>query len=131
GIVIESLGAKAMLNRVDLAIGVEKLNGIIDYDQRIIDLALKAFSLEKIRLLIIHLRAIDNCAHHFAKGWDDFIFSARTIDENVERICRGLRRPTLILVTSDHPIHVEKWAYLEDNNQDVPLVVGYVSEQAV
>ncbi|MGZ4864308.1 MAG: alkaline phosphatase family protein [Halobacteriota archaeon] len=131
GIVIESLGAKAMFNRVDLAIGVENLNGIIDYDQRITDLALKAFSLEKIRLLMIHLRAIDNCAHHYAKGWDDFIFSARTIDENVERICRGLRRPTLILVTSDHPIHVEKWAYLEDNNQDVPLVVGYVSEQAV
>jgi predicted AlkP superfamily pyrophosphatase or phosphodiesterase len=127
GIVIELLGAKAMFNRIDLAIGVENLHGIIDYDRRITDLALKAFSLEGIRLLMIHLRAIDNCAHHYAKGWDDLVFSSRTIDENLERICRGLCRPTLILVTSDHPIHVEKWAYFEDNNQDVPLVVGYVS----
>jgi len=126
GIVIELLGAKAMLNRVDLAIGVENLHGIIDYDRRITDLALKAFSLEGIRLLMIHLRAIDNCAHHYAKGWDDLIFSARTIDENFERICRGLCRPTLILVTSDHPIHVEKWAHLEDNNVDVPLIASYV-----
>jgi len=127
GIVIELLGAKAMLNRVDLAIGVENLRGIVDYDRRIADLALKAFNLEGIRLLMIHLRAIDNCAHHYAKAWDDLAFSARTIDKNCERLCFGLRKPTLILVTSDHPIHVEKWAHLEDNNQDVPLVVGYVS----
>jgi predicted AlkP superfamily pyrophosphatase or phosphodiesterase len=127
GIVIELLGAKSMLNRVDLAIGVENLHGIIDYDRRIADLALKAFSLEGIKLLMIHLRAIDNCAHHYAKAWDDIAFSARTIDENCERLCYGLRKPTLVLVTSDHPIHVEKWAHLEDNNQDVPLVVGYVS----
>ena len=53
--------------------------------------------------------------------------AARTIDNNCERLCYGLRKPTLILATSDHPIHVEKWAYLEDNNEDVPLVVGYVS----
>jgi predicted AlkP superfamily pyrophosphatase or phosphodiesterase len=127
GIVIELLGAKAMLNRVDLAIGVENLHGIIDYDRRITDLALKAFSLEGIKLLMIHLRAIDNCAHHYAKTWDDLTFSARTIDENLERICRGLCRPTLILVTSDHPIHVEKWAHLEDNNNDVPLIASYVN----
>ena len=49
GIVIEQVGAKAMLNRVDLAIGVENLNGIVDYDRRITDLALKAFSLEGIQ----------------------------------------------------------------------------------
>jgi predicted AlkP superfamily pyrophosphatase or phosphodiesterase len=127
GIVIELLGAKAMLNRVDLAIGVENLHGIIDYDRRITDLALKAFSLEGIRLLMIHLRAIDNCAHHYAKAWDDLAFSAQTIDENLERICRGLCRPTLILATSDHPIHVEKWAHLEDNNTDVPLIASYVN----
>jgi predicted AlkP superfamily pyrophosphatase or phosphodiesterase len=127
GIVIEQAGAKAMLNRVDLAIGVENLNGIVDYDRRIADLALKAFSLEGIKLLMIHLRAIDNCSHHYAKAWDDIAFSARTIDKNYERLCYGLQKPTLILVTSDHPIHVEKWAHLEDNNQDVPLVVGCVS----
>jgi predicted AlkP superfamily pyrophosphatase or phosphodiesterase len=127
GIVIELLGAKAMLNRVDLAIGVENLHGIIDYDRRITDLALKAFRLEGIRLLMIHLRAIDNCAHHYAKAWDDFIFSARTIDENLQRICQGLCRPTLILATSDHPIHVEKWAHLENNNTDVPLIASYVN----
>jgi predicted AlkP superfamily pyrophosphatase or phosphodiesterase len=127
GIVIEQEGAKAMLNRVDLAIGVENLNGIVDYDRRITDLASKAFSLEGIQLLMIHLRAIDNCSHHYAKAWDDIAFSARTIDKNCERLFYGLQKPTLILVTSDHPIHVEKWAHLEDNNQDVPLVVGYVS----
>jgi hypothetical protein len=75
---------------------------------------------------MIHLRAIDNCAHHYAKGWDDLVFAARTINENFERICRGLCRPTLILVTSDHPIHVEKWSHLEHNNVDVPLIAGYV-----
>jgi len=127
GIVIEKIGAQAMLNRVDLAIGVENLHGIIDYDQRIADLALKAFSLEELQFLMIHLRAIDNCAHHYAKEWNDFAFSARTIDKNCERLCYGIQKPTLILVTSDHPIHVEKWAHLEDNNQDVPLVVGYIS----
>jgi len=127
GIVIEMLGAQAMLNRVDLAIGVENLHGIIDYDRRITDLALKAFRLEGIRLLVMHLRAIDNCAHHYAKAWDDLTFSARTIDKNFERICRGLCRPTLILVTSDHPIHVKKWAHLEDNNDDVPLIASYVN----
>jgi len=45
----------------------------------------------------------------------------------LERICRGLCRPTLILATSDHPIHVEKWAHLEDNNTDVPLIASYVN----
>ncbi|HYC19752.1 MAG TPA: hypothetical protein VEF35_03920, partial [Candidatus Bathyarchaeia archaeon] len=59
--------------------------------------------------------------------WDDLAFSAQTIDENLERICRGLCRPTLILATSDHPIHVEKWAHLEDNNTDVPLIASYVN----
>jgi predicted AlkP superfamily pyrophosphatase or phosphodiesterase len=127
GIVIEQVGAKAMLNRVDLAIGVENLHGIVDYDRRIADLALKAFSLEGLQLLMIHLRAIDNCVHHYAKAWDDIAFSARTIDKNFEQLLCGLQKPTLVLVTSDHPIHVEKWAHLEDNNQDVPLVIGYVS----
>jgi predicted AlkP superfamily pyrophosphatase or phosphodiesterase len=127
GIVIEHFGAKSMLNRVDLAIGVENLNGIIDYDQRIAELALKAFSLEELKLLMIHLRAIDNCAHHYAKSWNDIAFSARTIDKNCERLFYGLQKPTLVLVTSDHPIHVEKWAHLEDNNVDVPLVVGCMS----
>ena len=131
GIVIEKAGAQAMLNRVDLAIGVENLHGIVDYDKRIADLALKAFSLEGIKLLMIHLRAIDNCSHHYAKGWDDIAFSASTIDKNCERLCYGLQKPTLVLVTSDHPIHVEKWAHLEDNNQDVPLVVGYVSGTSI
>jgi predicted AlkP superfamily pyrophosphatase or phosphodiesterase len=127
GIVIELLGAKAMSNRVDLAIGVENLHGIIDYDRRITSLALKAFDLEGIKLMMVHLRAVDNCVHHYAKAWDDIIFSAQTIDQNCERFCSGLHKPTLILLTSDHPVHVEKWAYLEDGNQDVPLVVGYVS----
>ncbi|HYA32720.1 MAG TPA: alkaline phosphatase family protein [Candidatus Bathyarchaeia archaeon] len=126
GIVVELLGAKAMLNRVDLAIGVENLHGIIDYDRRITDLSLKAFSLEGIRLLMMHLRAIDNCAHHYAEAWEDLTFSARTIDENLERIYRDLHRSTLILVTSDHPIHVEKWAHLEEDNPDVPLIACYV-----
>jgi predicted AlkP superfamily pyrophosphatase or phosphodiesterase len=127
GIVIELLGAKSMSNRVDLAIGVENVYGIIDYDRRITALALKAFDLEGIKLMMIHLRALDNCVHHYAKAWDDLILSAQTIDENCERFCSGLRKPTLILMTSDHPVHVEKWAYLEDGNQDVPLVVGYVN----
>jgi predicted AlkP superfamily pyrophosphatase or phosphodiesterase len=127
GIVIELLGAKAMSNRVDLAMGVENLHGIIDYDRRITKLALKAFDLEGIQLMMVHLRAVDNCVHHYAKAWDDIIFSAQTIDQNCATFCSGLHKPTLILVTSDHPVHVEKWAYLEDGNLDVPLVVGYVS----
>ena len=127
GIVIELLGAKSMSNRVDLAIGVENIHGIIDYDQRITRLALKAFDLEEIKLMMVHLRALDNCVHHYAKAWDDLVFSAQTIDENCQKFCSGLRKPTLILVTSDHPVHVDKWAYLEDGNQDVPLMVGYVS----
>lgn len=127
GIVIELLGAKSMSNRVDLAIGVENVHGIVDYDRRITTLALKAFDLEGIKLMMIHLRALDNCVHHYAKAWDDLTFSARTIDENCERLCSGLHKPTLILVTSDHPVHVEQWAYLEDGNQDVPFVVGYVN----
>lgn len=130
GIVIELLGAKAQLNRVDLAIGIENLHGIIDYDRRIVDLGLKAFSREGIQLLMIHLRAIDNCAHHFAQSWEDLVFSAQTIDENVERICRSLRKSTLVLITSDHPLHVKKWAHLEDGSIDVPLIAGYVDVSA-
>ncbi|MGZ4920444.1 MAG: alkaline phosphatase family protein [Halobacteriota archaeon] len=126
GIVIEVLGAKAMQNRVDVAIGVENTRGIIDYDRRIVDLALKAFTLEALQLLTIHLRAIDNCVHHFAQSWDDVVFAAQTIDKNVERFISGLRKPTLLMITSDHPIHVDKWTYLEGGNTHVPLIVDCV-----
>lgn len=125
GIVIEVLGAKAMQSRVDLAIGVENTDGIIDYDRRIVDLALKAFSLEDLQLLMIHLRAIDNCVHHFARSWEDVVFAAQSVDKNIGRLISGLRKPTLVMVTSDHPIHVDKWAYLEEMNTRVPLIVGY------
>ena len=125
GIVIEALGAKAMLNRVDLAIGVENTDGIIDYDRRIVDLALKAFSLEELQLLMIHLRAIDNCVHHYAQAWEDVVFAAQSIDTNIGRLFSGLRKPTLIMITSDHPVHVDKWAYFEEGDTHVPLIVDY------
>jgi len=126
GIVIEVLGAKAMLNRVDLAIGVENTEGIIDYDRRTVDLALKAFTQEELQLLTIHLRTIDNCVHHFAQSWDDVVFAAQIIDKNVGRFVSGLCKPTLLMITSDHPIHVDKWTYLEGGNTHVPLIVDYV-----
>ncbi len=127
GIVIEVMGAKAMLNRVDLAIGVENTHGIIDYDRRSVNLALKAFAEEKLRLLMTHLRAIDNCVHHFAQSWDDVVFATRTIDANIGRFVEGLDKPTLCMITSDHPIHVDTWRYLEGGNTHVPLIVDYVS----
>ncbi len=126
GIVIEVLGAKAMANRVDVAIGVENTEGIIDYDRRTVDLALKAFTLEELHLLTTHLRTIDNCVHHFAQSWDDVVFAAQSVDKNVGRFVSGLRKPTLLMVTSDHPIHVDKWTYLEDGDTRVPLIVDYV-----
>jgi len=129
GIVIEVTGAKAMANRVDVAIGVENTNGIIDYDRRTTELALKAFSLEELKLQIIHLRAIDNCVHHFARSWEDIGFAAQSIDKNLGQLVSGLRKPTLMMITSDHPIHVDKWAYLEEGDINVPLIAGCVGIQ--
>ena len=125
GIVIEVMGAKAMADRVNLAIGVENTNGIIDYDHRTASLALKAFSREELTLQMIHLRAIDNCVHHFARSWEDIVFAARCVDENLGQLFSGLLKPTLVMVTSDHPIHVDRWTYLEEGDIHVPLIVGY------
>ena len=123
GIVIETMGAKSMSNRVDVAIGVENTRGIVDYDKRIINLALKAFKLENVMLMAIHLRVIDNCLHHYAESWEDVIYSATTIDENIKRLVDGLSKSTLLFITSDHPVHVPKWAYIDRDSINVPLII--------
>lgn len=128
GIVIETMGAKSLLNRIDLAIGVQNLYGIIDYDRRITDLALKAFELENVVLLAIHLRAIDNCLHHYAESWEDLLRSATSINENIKRLISSLSRSTLLFITSDHPVHVPKWAYVDCDSVNVPLIVYYKYE---
>ena len=125
GIIIETMGARSMLNRVDVAIGVENTRGIVDYDRRITDLALKAFKLENVTLMAIHLRAIDNCLHHYAESWEDVMYSATTIDGNIKRLIDNLSKSTLLLITSDHPVHVPKWAYVDNDSINVPLIVYY------
>jgi phosphopentomutase len=113
------------LNRIDIAIGVENLYGIVDYDRRITDLALKAFKLENVELMAIHLRAIDNCLHHYAESWEDVVYSATSIDENIKRLTSSLSKSTLLFITSDHPVHVPKWAYVDGDSVNVPLIVYY------
>ena len=127
GIIIETMGAKPMSNRVDVAIGVENTHGIVDYDRRITDLAVKAFKLENVMLMAIHLRAVDNCLHHYAESWEDVMYSATTIDRNIKRLVDSLSKSTLLLITSDHPVHVPKWAYIDNNSINVPLIVYYKS----
>jgi predicted AlkP superfamily pyrophosphatase or phosphodiesterase len=125
GIIVETMGAKSMLNRVDVAIGVENTRGIVDYDRRITGLALKAFKLENVKLMAIHLRAVDNCLHHYAESWEDVRYSATTIDGNIKRLVDSLSKSTLLLITSDHPVHVPKWAYVDNDSINVPLIVYY------
>jgi predicted AlkP superfamily pyrophosphatase or phosphodiesterase len=130
GIIIETMGAKSLLNRVDLAIGVENLYGIVDYDRRITNLALKAFELENVVLMAIHLRAIDNCLHHYAESWEDLLRSATSINENIKRILSRLNKSTLLFITSDHPVHAPKWSYVDCDSVNVPLIIYYKYEPA-
>jgi predicted AlkP superfamily pyrophosphatase or phosphodiesterase len=125
GIIIESMGAKSMLNRVDVVIGVENTHGIVDYDRRITNLALTAFKQENVMLMAIHLRAVDYCMHHYAESWEDVLYSATTIDGNIKRLVDSLSKSTLLLITSDHPVHVSKWTYVDNDSINVPLIVYY------
>lgn len=130
GIVIESLGAESLLNRIDGTFGIPDSNDIIEYDNKVAENTVKALKF-KPDIIAVHLRAIDRFAHRSDK-WDDIKYSALSVDKNIGTIYTYADKGSLFIVCGDHPIHSgKKWLKMTGEkdaqnyrNRYVALIIG-------
>ena len=130
GIVIESQGAAAMVDRIDLVYGVPDSKDIIEYDKNITSDTIKALSNDP-KVLAVHLRAVDRYAHR-AQNWKEIKVAANAVDKNIGKIFSNAEKGTLFFICGDHPIHsADRWLKFgskedTDNHQGgyVALIIG-------
>ncbi|MFQ6073489.1 MAG: alkaline phosphatase family protein, partial [Methanosarcinales archaeon] len=118
-IIIESKGALAMKPKIDVAIGVDTIKDIMNYDNQIKKFTIKVLKEHSPKIIATHFRAIDRYAHE-NRTWKDIIYAAKNIDKHIGDILNCINN-AIVMICGDHTIHWKKKTVAE---KYVPLIIG-------
>lgn len=115
--VIETGGAKPLIDRISYVFAVDDREDILEYDELIKAHTIAVLQKRDVRLVFSHLRAIDRFAHRD----QDLRVAAKVTDGNIKELANAVReRDGLLLICGDHEAHIKAGK----RTGTVPLIVS-------
>jgi len=115
--VIETGGAKPLIDRISYVFAVDDREDILEYDELIKAHTIAVLQKRDVRLVFSHLRAIDRFAHRD----QDLRVAAKVTDGNIKELATAVReRDGLLLICGDHEAHIKAGK----RTGTVPLIVS-------